>query len=102
MTDYDNYQTKFNEYIELLNSSYEEAIDFLKNKYGEVTDNYYKKNSYQRFLNGEIKTIGLGKYSKTKEGLYCHHIYEDQFLNLSSYSFIREYKYDYKYQKRKI
>ena len=55
-------------YNSLLNMSYEEAIHYLLNKYGEVSDDYFKEKSYARFLRGEIKTITKGKYSKTSEG----------------------------------
>lgn len=37
-------------YDSLLNMSYEEAIHYLLNKYGEVSDDYFKEKSYARFL----------------------------------------------------
>ncbi|MGX0039989.1 hypothetical protein ACUXJN_000496 [Staphylococcus capitis] len=98
--DNSTYQQKYNNYVELLNLTYEEVTDYLKNKYGEVIDDYFREKSYLRFLNGEIKNITKGKYSRAKEGLYCHHIYEDKFLNLSNQSFIGDYKYDFEYQRK--
>lgn len=87
-------------YNSLLNMSYEEAIHYLLNKYGEVSDDYFKEKSYARFLRGEIKTITKGKYSKTSEGLYCHHIYENKYENISSLYYINCFKYPFKYQKK--
>ena len=55
-------------------ATYSQAVAYLLNKYGAVTDDYYKEKSYTRFLNGEIKSITKGKYTRSSEGLYCHHI----------------------------
>lgn len=52
-------------YLELLTKSYEEAVQILLKKYGKAKDDYYRENSYNRFLNGEIKSITKGKYSRT-------------------------------------
>lgn len=41
-----------------------------------------------------------GKYTRASEGLYCHHISEDKFQNLSDLRFISEFKYSYNYQKK--
>lgn len=100
MTTDNAYKEKYDGYLNLLNSSYEEAINTLKNKYGEVVDDYFREKSYNRFLKGEIKSIANGKFQKTKQGLYCHHIYEDSFLNLSNLEYIKDYHYDYEYQKK--
>ncbi|AKL92943.1 hypothetical protein [Staphylococcus capitis] len=94
------YQQKYNKYEELFNLTYEDAIICLKRKYGEVTDDYFREKSYLRFLNGEIKNITKGKYSKAKEGLYCHHVFEDEYLNLSDKEYIKTYKYDFEYQRK--
>ncbi|MDT0669294.1 hypothetical protein RM616_06830 [Mammaliicoccus sciuri] len=80
--------------------SYDEVIILLNKQYGEVTDNYYKEKSYNKFLNGEIKSISKGKFSKTKEGLYCHHVFENKYDNLSNANFISHYKYPFDYQKK--
>ncbi len=55
------YIAKYNEYSQLLDATYWQAVAYLLNKYGAVTDDYYKEKSYTRFLNGEIK-----KYFKRK------------------------------------
>ena len=98
--DNSTYQQKYNNYVELLNLTYEEVTDYLKKKYGEVIDDYFREKSYLRFINGEIKSISKGKYSRAKEGLYCHHIYEDEYLNLSNQDFIRSFEYDFEYQRK--
>lgn len=87
-------------YYQLLNLSYDGAVNFLLNKYGPSKDNYFKEKSYNRFLKKEIKSIAKGKYSRTSEGLYCHHIDENEFENLSNAFFISEYKYPFDLQKK--
>lgn len=94
------YTAKYNEYSQLLDATYSQAVAYLLNKYGAVTDDYYKEKSYTRFLNGEIKSISKGKYTRASEGLYCHHISEDKFQNLSDLRFISEFKYSYNVQKK--
>ncbi len=87
-------------YLELLTKNYEEAIEILLKKYGKAEDDYYSEKSYERFLKGEIKSITRGKYSRTCEGLYCHHIDEIRYENLSSSNYIKWYKYPFYLQKK--
>lgn len=91
---------RINQYNALLNASYDAAIEILKFKYGEGIDDYYKEKSYKRFLKKEIKSITKGKYSRTSEGLYCHHIDENKYLNISNKDFIFRKKYPYDIQKK--
>lgn len=86
--------------MELLNLSYSQLVQYLIKKYGEVLDEFYREKSYQRFLNKEIKSITRGKYSRAKEGLYCHHILENKYENISSKDFIAHFKYPYEYHKK--
>lgn len=92
--------TKFTNYKELLSKTYEEAIDHLIDKYGGSEADYYSEKSYKKFLNGEIKNITKGKFTRTDEGLYCHHIDEKSNLNLSDKWYIKELKYPFKFQKK--
>lgn len=87
-------------YNELLLKNYDEAIEFLLQKYGPSQFDYYSEKSYQRFLNGEIKSVTRGKYSRTSEGLYCHHIDEDKELNLADKDFIMEQQLPFEFQKK--
>ncbi|GFH40943.1 hypothetical protein [Pseudolactococcus insecticola] len=87
-------------YKELLNNSYSEVVEFLLEKYGEAQDDYFREKSYQKFLNGKIKSITKGKISRTGEGLYCHHIDENKFLNIGNTMFIKEYSIPFDSQKR--
>ena len=89
---------KLDGYLFLLNSSYSNAIEALLSKYGPTKDDYYRESSYSRFLKGEIKNITKGRYQRTKEGLYCHHIDEIEFENLSNKDFIQKHRYPYSYQ----
>src|SRR5699024_7915036 len=95
-----NYEDKYQHYINLLNMSYDEVIILLNKQYGEDIDNYYKEKSYNKFLNVEIKSISKGKFSNTKKGLYCHHVFENKYDNLSISNFISHYKYNFDYQKK--
>ncbi len=91
------YEKKYNYYKNLLNLTYQEAVQSLNEKHGAVLDNYYKEKSYAKFLNGDIKRITYGNYTKTNEGLYCHHIMENEYENISNRKFIAHYKYPYEY-----
>nr|WP_228082788.1 hypothetical protein [Mammaliicoccus lentus] len=93
----DPFKKKYNYYMNLLSLTYQEAVQFLIEKHGEVADNYYKKESYAKFLNGDIKNITRGKYTKSKEGLYCHHILENKYENISNKEYITHFKYPYEY-----
>lgn len=93
-----NSDKKLQYYLSLLDMSYMEVIKSLLKKYGAVRDDYFRKESYYRFLNGEIKSISRGKYSRAKEGLYTHHIAEINHPNLANRNYIGHLKYDFKYQ----
>ena len=87
-------------YQELLNLTYKECCDFLIEKYGEATDDYFSEKSYNRFKNREIKTIQKKKIARTDEGLYCHHIDEDKQILISTPKAILKFDIPYEYQKR--
>ena len=99
MSDENTYKDKYNYYKKFIYLSYYDAIQLLLKKYGKVKDDYFKEKSYNKFLNDEIKTISLGKYSRTSEGLYCHHILEDKYENISNKEYIKHYKYPFEDQK---
>lgn len=90
----------YEEYQALSLLTYDEAVKFLLEKYGPGFDDYYRENSYSKFMNGEIKSIAKGKFARTREGLYCHHIDEDKMENLSNIDFIKSYNVPYSYQKK--
>ena len=62
------------DYDSLLNLSYEELVDKLKEKYGTPQGDY--------FLNETCKSVN-NKIKRSNEGLYIHHIDEDKKINLS-------------------
>ncbi|MFL2020112.1 hypothetical protein [Weissella hellenica] len=80
------------------NLSYKEYVAYLKDKYGDVVDDYYREKSYNRLLNGEIKQPTKGKFSRTVDGLITHHIKEDEYLNLSNIEWIKAFQYPYEAQ----
>lgn len=94
----ENYEEKYEYYSKLMDMSYDEAISTLIDKHGTVIDNYYVEKSYNRFLEGEIKNPTKGKFSKTNEGLFCHHILENKFKNISDKNYISKHQYSYEYQ----
>lgn len=51
------YTAKYNEYSQLLDATYSQAVAYLLNKYGAVTDDYYKEKSYTRFLMEKSKVF---------------------------------------------
>lgn len=56
--------------------TYNEYVDFLKNKYGKVPKDYFYTNKNNEL----VKTAGI---TRGKDGLYIHHVYECFFLGLS-------------------
>lgn len=91
---------KLQGYITLSQLAYEDAVQFLLNKYGPAKDDYFREASYQRFLNGEIKAPAKGKYSRGGEGLYAHHIAEIENINLAGSIFIKYFEYPFELQKK--
>ncbi|WP_025082992.1 hypothetical protein [Latilactobacillus fuchuensis] len=91
---------EFDYYCSLLNLGYTEAVDLLLNKYGASQDDYYREKSYLRFFNGEIKNITKGKATRTKEGLYCHHIFENQYAMLTDSDALLEQQVPFSAQKK--
>ncbi|MBD5316848.1 MAG: hypothetical protein HDS11_04175 [Bacteroides sp.] len=91
---------KIQDYIDLIDLDYESAVKTLIKKYGAVTDDYFREKSYYRFFAGEIKSITKGKYSRTKDGLYCHHIAEDKYLNLTNKDFCKQQNVPYDVHKK--
>lgn len=91
---------KKEEYLNLLSKTYDEAVEILRQKYGQVKDDYFKEKSYERFFKGEIKKPGTANYSRFKEGLVCHHVAENKFLNMSNTFYIKDQKIPFEYQKK--
>ncbi|WP_250130214.1 hypothetical protein [Jeotgalicoccus sp. WY2] len=96
----DNHSDRLNGYLLLLGLTYYEAVKYLLAKYGPATNDYFNEKSYSRFLRGEIKSITRRKYQRTFEGLYCHHIDENKFENLSNFDYIKKYRYPFFYHKK--
>lgn len=90
----------YNGYLELLSKDYEEAVDWLLQKYGPAQDDYFRESSYQRFMNGEIKNITKGKFTRTNEGLSCHHIDEINWLKISDQDFVKKFSIPFETQRK--
>ena len=92
---------RLDEYEKLLSMTYKEAVDYLLIKYGPSTSDYFSEYSYKRFLQGKIKSMNKkSASSRTEEGLYCHHIDEDKWLNMADLDFIKRYRIPFKSQKK--
>jgi len=87
-------------YEQLLNLNYDQAINHLMSKYGDATEDYFSEKSYQRFKDGEIKSLTKKKISRTAEGLYCHHIDEDKQIMISNPNAIKKYDIPFAYQRK--
>ena len=95
--------TKLTEYKQLLSKNYDKAVEFLLKKYGTAEDDYFSEKSYERFFKGEIKNITKGKFSRSVDGLECHHIGEDKFLNMTNMYLIKAQRISFEYhQKEKL
>ena len=75
------------EYNLVKNYNYEEYCDYLKKKYGEAKYNYFSVNWTKN-----------NKITRTKEGLFCHHIYENICSDLSNR--VTASKHPYFYQEK--
>ena len=73
-------------YVEELELSYKELVSFLLSKYGAVPGDYFS-NETCRSKNKKI--------SRTKEGLFIHHIDEDKAIMLSTDKFAVDNPYEY-------
>lgn len=91
---------RFESYLELTTKTYDEAVEILLKKYGPATDDYYREKSYERFMKDEIKSIAKGRFSRGSEGLECHHIDEDIYINMSNPSFIKAQQIPFEYHKK--
>ncbi|GAO99911.1 hypothetical protein [Fructobacillus ficulneus] len=91
---------KLRDYFKLLDKSYSDAVADLLTKYGPAKDNYYTEESYNDYMNHRRTDLVRGKTTRTDEGLYCHHIEENKYQNLSNAVFIGAYKYPYESQKK--
>lgn len=79
---------------------YDNAIQFLKQKYGVAKADYFSQKSYERFLRGEIKRPTKGNYQRTSEGLYCHHVNENMYGELSKAYRIKGDNLDFEHQRK--
>lgn len=88
------------EYEKQINMSYDELVEYLLNKYGPSSEDYFLESSYEKFLKGINKGITNGKHARTSEGLYCHHIDENKFKSLCCSNFIKLQNVPFDYQRK--
>lgn len=83
----------------LLSLGYDKSVEYLIEKYGAATLPYFEETSYHEFLDGKREAPVKNNTSRTREGLYCHHVREDEAILLSTPKVIRQLKYPYEWQK---
>lgn len=81
------------ELIALSNMKYDELCSYLKNKYGEVAGSY--------FVNENCKTVNHG-IKRTQEGLFIHHIAENQSIELSNSLYATKAPFEYQLGKNLV
>lgn len=92
--------TKYEEYQHLSSSSYDDAVKLLLQKYGPAKEDYYREKPYEELLAGKRDKLTRVRVSRTSEGLECHHIAENRYLNMAKESFIKQCRIPYDYQKK--
>ncbi len=80
-------------YKEIINYSYDELVQLLINKYGPVRGDYFT-NDYFTYKNDSI--------TKTKDGLFIHHIDEDKANNLSQKEVAKNNPFEYQKASRLV
>lgn len=88
-------------YKKLCSYNYEEVVQKLNVINGLVEKDYFGRLSYQNYItNHNRKNIKKNKLKKRKEGLWVHHVKEDEQPNLSCPKTIRKYSIDFSYQEK--
>lgn len=82
-----------NEILTEMEMNYETLVGYLKAKYGVAQCDYFTNAT----CNTKSKRI-----TRTKEGLFCHHIDEDKGCNLGDSNFAREQPYEYQKAERLV
>lgn len=84
---------KHDEILAEMEMDYETLVKYLKEKYGVA--------KYDYFTNATCKTRSK-KITRTKEGLFCHHIDEDKGCNLGDSHYAVEQPYEYQRAERLV
>ena len=82
-----------NEILTEMGMNYEMLVGYLKEKYGAAKCDY--------FTNATCNTRSK-RITRTKEGLFCHHIDEDKGYNLGDSNFANEQPYEYQKAERLV
>lgn len=82
-----------NEILTEMEMNYKTLVGYLKEKYGEA--------KYDYFINATCKTKNK-RITRTKEGLFCHHIDEDKGYNLCNSDCAIEQPYEYQKAERLV
>ena len=81
------------EYHAQMKLSYVELVEYLLKKYGAAKEDY--------FINDSFSTKNK-RVSRTKEGLYCHHIDEDKAIMLSNDQYAKNNPFSYQKAERLV
>lgn len=86
-------------YLINFDMTYDSAISLLKTKYGPVPQPYFTESSYQNFLAGVIyEPVRSSGISRTRDGLYVHHVLESEMPLLSTPEFLQENRVSFDFQ----
>ena len=86
-------------YLINLDMTYDSAISLLKTKYGPVPQPYFTESSYQNFFAGVIyEPVRSSGISRTRDGLYVHHVLESEMPLLSTPEFLQEKQLSFDFQ----
>ena len=80
-------------YYQIMNLSYAELVELLLKKYGRAMHSYFTDESCTRKNR---------KVSRTNEGLYCHHIDENQYSWLSNENYAKNYPFQHQLASRLV
>lgn len=93
VTKENNVRTTSEEYKTMMGLSYSDLVAYLLNKYGAAKEDY--------FINDSFSTKNK-RVSRTKEGLYCHHIDEDKAIMLSNDQYAKNNPFSYQKAERLV
>ncbi|MBS9339002.1 hypothetical protein G6R29_05130 [Fructobacillus sp. M2-14] len=87
-------------YYELLDMTYADAVKALLVDHGEVAEDFFIKDRYNKWEAGDVETPEVNSAnSRTDEGLEIHHIAEDKYEDMGNPVAIQEQVIPYSFKK---
>lgn len=95
---YEVSKEKLFEYKNLLDLTYDEALEKMRDKYGNVTEDFFNENSYNRFISDKNRGLNANPTTQFENGLERHHIKEDEYENMGNKRYVKNNNIPFKYQ----